>query len=179
MLSYLGFSFRDSSQDFKTGLLERGFHTLIKGVSSFSLTDVESHNPPPFRVQCSAESRSFLQSTWDLHQIHSLRGLESLLAHRLMSTPFEAQPHRWHIVRCLALKPFVNSSSPSLADIVLLRLSLLGFPSMFLKRVVESKTKINLNHVRYQSRERSFLFATQPNHHIKGNYWGRNLISVT
>ena len=36
---------------FKTCLLRRGFHTLIKGVSFSYPTDVGSHNLPPFRSQ--------------------------------------------------------------------------------------------------------------------------------
>ena len=43
--------FRLSLNIFKTRLLERGFHTLIKNASFFSPTDVRSHNPPPFRAQ--------------------------------------------------------------------------------------------------------------------------------
>ena len=35
-----------------------------------------------------AGTRSFLQEMWDPHQIHSLWGPTSLLAHRFMSTPF-------------------------------------------------------------------------------------------
>ena len=36
-----------STQGFKTRMLERGFHTLIKNASVSSLTNVGSHNPPP------------------------------------------------------------------------------------------------------------------------------------
>ena len=36
---------------FKTCLLGRGFHTLIKNASFPSPTDVGSHNPPPFGAQ--------------------------------------------------------------------------------------------------------------------------------
>ena len=101
---------------FKTLLLGRGFNTLIKGVSS-PTQDVGSHNPPPSGPSVLVSTRSFLPSTWDHHQIHPLRGPTSLslslslLAHRLMSTPFGEQPPRWHIARCLALIPFVTAQA--------------------------------------------------------------------
>ena len=80
---------RLSLKVFKTRLLERGFHTLIKSVSFSSPIDMGSHNPP-FDVL--ADTRSFLQSIWDPHQIHPLQCPASLLAHYLVSTPFESQP---------------------------------------------------------------------------------------
>ena len=49
-----------------------------------------------------------LQSMWDI-TIHPLWGPVSLLAHRLVSTPFVEQREGWHIVRCLALIPFVTT----------------------------------------------------------------------
>ena len=57
-----------------------------------------------------ADTRSLLQSMWD-SSIHPPSGPASLLAHRLMSTPFRAQPPCWHIVRCLALIQFEWSKS--------------------------------------------------------------------
>ena len=41
---FFGFPFRTSPQGFKTRLLGRGFHTLIKNVLFFSPTDVGSHS---------------------------------------------------------------------------------------------------------------------------------------
>ena len=66
--------------------------------------------------------------------IHPFRGLASLLAHCLVSTPFGAQPPRWHIARCLALISFLTSSSPLLADIVLFELLLKVFKTRLLRR---------------------------------------------
>ena len=60
-----------SLEVFKTRLLWRGFHTLIKGVSFSSPTDVGHHNPPPSGPNV---TRSFLQSMWDPHQIHPPSG---------------------------------------------------------------------------------------------------------
>ena len=45
------FSFRASPQGFKTRLLGRRFHTLIKNVSFPFPTNVGSHNPPLFEAQ--------------------------------------------------------------------------------------------------------------------------------
>ena len=74
---------------FKTRLLERGFHTLIKNVLFSSPTNVGSHNPPP------------------------LWSPMSLLAPRLVSTPppYGSQPPHWHITWCLALIPFATAQS--------------------------------------------------------------------
>ena len=72
---------------FKTLLLGRGFDVLIKGVSFSSLTDVRSHNPPPSESSILTGTRSLLQSMWD-PPIYPFWGLVSLLAHRLVSTPF-------------------------------------------------------------------------------------------
>ena len=41
--------FYRQSQGFKARMLGRGFHTLIRNVSFPSPTDVESHNPLPWR----------------------------------------------------------------------------------------------------------------------------------
>ena len=46
----LNFSFRASPQGFKTRLLGRGFHTLIKNVLFSSSTDVGSHRMRPYFV---------------------------------------------------------------------------------------------------------------------------------
>ena len=73
---FFGFSLKV----FKTRSSKGGFHILIMGVSFSSPTDVEFHNPPPFRAQ------------------------HPCLAHCLMSTPFGTQPPR----QCLALIPFVT-----------------------------------------------------------------------
>ena len=83
---------------FKTHLLRRGFHTLIKNVSFSSPTDVESHNPPPFEAQRPRERFPhpykecfvLLPNRCGISQSTSLRGLASSLAHRLVSTPFRA-----------------------------------------------------------------------------------------
>ena len=47
----LAFPFELPLKVFKTRLLGRGFHTLIKNVLFPSSTDVGSHNPPPFEAQ--------------------------------------------------------------------------------------------------------------------------------
>ena len=56
-------------------------------------------------------------------RMHPLRGPASLLEHRLLSTPFGAQPPRWHIAWCLALIAFVTAQAHR-SQI----LSSLGFP---------------------------------------------------
>ena len=84
----LGFLFRASPQGFKTRLLGEGFHTLLKDVLFSSPTNVGHHNPPPSGPSVLVGTRSFLQSIWDPLQIHPLWGPASLLAHRLVSTPF-------------------------------------------------------------------------------------------
>ena len=50
-ISSLGFPFQAPLKVFKTRLLGRGFHTLIKNDSFPSPTDMGSHNPPPFKAQ--------------------------------------------------------------------------------------------------------------------------------
>ena len=73
---------------------------------------------PPSRPSVLVGTRSLLQSMWD-PPIHLLRGPSSLLAHRLMSTPFQGS------ASSLTHRPVFNSdticNSPSLplADIVL------------------------------------------------------------
>ena len=88
-----------------------------------------SHNPPPLGASVLAGTRFLLQSMWD-PQSTLLWDPEFLLAHRLMSTPFEAQPLRWHNARSLALIPFVTVQSP-LAYIVLFGFSLSCLSSKF------------------------------------------------
>ena len=60
------FLFGLSLKVFKTRLLGRSFHTLIKNVSFSSPNNVRSHNPPPFRTSVLADTCSPLQSMWDL-----------------------------------------------------------------------------------------------------------------
>ena len=80
---FLTFPFEFFLKVFKTCLLGRGFHTLIKNVSFSSPTDVGSHNPLPFGAQ---------RPCWHTTSC---------------PPPFRAQPPRWHIAQCLALIPFV------------------------------------------------------------------------
>ena len=87
ILSSLGFPFHASPQDFKIG---EGFHTLINGDLFFSPTNVGHHNPPPSRPSVLTDTLFFLQSMWDCPKSTPL-GPTSLLAHRLVSTPFEKQ----------------------------------------------------------------------------------------
>ena len=62
------------------------FHTLIKNASFPSPTNVESHNSLPLRLSVLADTRFLLPSMYNT-PIHLLRGLASLLAHHLLSTP--------------------------------------------------------------------------------------------
>ena len=71
---------------------------------------MESHNPPPSEPPSSLALVTFSNRCGTL-QSTLLRGPASLLAHRLMSTPFESQPPRWHIARCVALIPFVTAQA--------------------------------------------------------------------
>ena len=59
------FCFKLILKIFKTCMYGRGFHTLIKGVSFSSPTDVGSYNPPPSGPCFLASSHFFLQSMWD------------------------------------------------------------------------------------------------------------------
>ena len=93
ILSFLDFFFRAFSQGFITHVLGEGFHTLIKSVLFSSITNVGHHNPPPLRPNVLAGTHSFLDSTWDRHQIHLLWG----------------QRPYWHIVWCLVFIPFVTT----------------------------------------------------------------------
>ena len=112
---------------FKTHLLGRGFHTLIKNDSFSSVTDVGSHNPPLFRAQ--RLHRQSFPSPIDVrshnpplfrayrprwHSFPSqidvelpnlpLHGPTSLLAYHFVSSPSELS-----LLQCLTLIPFVGS----------------------------------------------------------------------
>ena len=100
-----------------------GFHTLTKGVLFSSCGT--SHLPLKGRFSYPYKGSFVLfPNQWGTSQSTPLRGPASLLAHRLVPTPFGEQPPRWHIVRCLTLIPFVT------AQIHLYQiLSYLSFPS--------------------------------------------------
>ena len=106
----LGFPFPASLQGFKTCLLRRCFHTLIKRASFPFPTDVGSHNPPPFKAQ---------HPCWHTAQCPPPSGLSVPLVHCPMS----------------GSNTNFNNPSPPLVDIVLFEFSLSAFPSKFLKRV--------------------------------------------
>ena len=128
--------FELSLKVFKTCLLGRGFHTLIKSVSFSSPTNVGSHNPPP-PLQGPTSSLAHVLSpinvgpppnpppsganilTDTLPRVTPFQGTSSSLAHRPVS----------------GSDTICNDPSPPLADIVLYGLSLSGFPSRFLKRI--------------------------------------------
>ena len=93
-LVLFGFSLERS---FKTRLLGRGFHTLIKGDLFSFPTDVGYHNSSPSGLNVLVDTSFFLQLMWDPHKIHPLRGPASLLAHHLVSTSLREPPSRWHI----------------------------------------------------------------------------------
>ena len=114
--------------------LGRGFHTLIKNILFSSSTDVESHNSPSFGASVLSGTRSLLQLMWD-PSIHPLQGPMSLLAHRLVSTPFRVQHPRWHIAQCLALIPFVTMQSHRWQMLSSLGFPFRAFSSRFLKCV--------------------------------------------
>ena len=140
---------------FKTCLLGRGFHTLIKNVSFSSPTDVGSHNPPLLPDQYGLSQSTHLQgsvSRWHSNPSPIDVVLFSNRCGISQSTPlsFEAQHLCWYTVQYPPLRcsmflvahhsvsdfdTICNSSSPSLADIVLFGLSLSGFLSRFLKHV--------------------------------------------
>ena len=100
------------SRFFKTCLLERGFHTLIKNASFSSLTDLGPPNPP-------LSSPAFLLAYHLVARVHP---------------PFETQPSRRHIARCLALIPTCNGSSPPLANIIFFGLPLKVFKTRLVER---------------------------------------------
>ena len=128
------FPFELSLKVFKMRLLGRNFHTLIKGISCPpNRCGISQSTPSGLNVLVG--TRSFLQLMWDPYQIHSLRGLASLLAHRLVSTLFRGttSPLTHHMV--FDSDTICNGPSSPLADIILFGLSLSGFPSRFLKCV--------------------------------------------
>ena len=92
-------------------MLGEGFHTLIKGDLFSSPTNVGPHNPPPFGAQ-RPRWHSFLPPIVVGPPLNPPPlGPTSLLAHRLVSTPFGEQREGLHIVRCLALIPFVTTQA--------------------------------------------------------------------
>ena len=98
--STLGSPFRASPQGFKTRLLGEGFHTLINGDLFSSPTNVGHHNPPPSGLASSLALFSSSNRCGTTPKSTTLWGPASLLAHRLVSTPFGEQREGWHIVRC-------------------------------------------------------------------------------
>ena len=117
-------------------------HRLVSTPTPFfSPIDVGSHNPPPSGPSVLLAFVPFFKRCGTPQSTH-LQSLASLVAHRLVSTSFEAYPPRWHIARCLTLISFVTTQPP--ADIVLIGLFLLGFPSRFLKRVWQEDVFIPL-----------------------------------
>ena len=94
----------------------------IYGVLFSFPTDVGSHISLPFMAQCS-HCHSFPSSIDVRPPNPPLRGLVSLLAHRLVSTLLRAQPPRQYIARCLALIPLVMAQTH--ADIILFGLFIL------------------------------------------------------
>ena len=126
------FPFGLSLKVFKTRLLGRGFHTLIKGVSFSSPTDVGSHNPlppSPFGTQ-HPRWHSFLRPNSPPPSGISV----------LAGTPPFVRPLR-DSTSSLAYRPvsgsdiICNCPSPPLVDIVLFGLSHPSFRSKFLKHV--------------------------------------------
>ena len=109
--------------------------TLIKGVSFSSPTDVESHNPPPLWGQ--SPRLHLFPSPIDVGPSQStlLRGPASLLAHRLVFNLLRGSASSLAHCPVSGSDTICNSSSPLLVYIVLFGLSLLDFPSRFLKRV--------------------------------------------
>ena len=118
---------------FKTCLLGRGFHTLIKNVSFSSPTDMGSHNPPPlgprallvlfsspidvrpppihpFGASILAGTCSRLQSIWD-PQFTLLRGPASSLEHPRVFTshPYLVPDYFKVLKRCVSIN-FLNYS---------------------------------------------------------------------
>ena len=97
---------------FKTCLLGRGFHTLIKNASFFSPTEVGSHNPPLFGAQRS-RCHSFLSPinvgppNPPPFEAQCPCWYTASCLH-----PLRAQPSCWHITRCLFLIPFVQPKPP-------------------------------------------------------------------
>ena len=145
----ISFPFGLALKIFKTRLLGRGFHTLIKSVSFSSPTDVGSHNPPPLESSVLASTRFFSPINVGPHQIHlflfpidvrtppnpppsGLSVLADTLPHvhplRGSASSMAHSPVSGFDIIC-------NSSNPLLANIVLFGLSRSGFSLKFLKRV--------------------------------------------
>ena len=127
---------------FKTHLLGRGFHILIKNASVSSPTDVRSHNPLPFGPSVFTGTHSLLQSMWD-PPIHPLRGPTSLLPHRLVS-PLRGSTSLLAHHPVFDSNTICNDPSLLLADIIFFGLSLSGFSSRFLKRICWGEVSIPL-----------------------------------
>ena len=127
--------FQLSRKVFKTHLLGRGFHTLIKNASFSSTIDVRSHNSPPLGPSILTGTHSLLQLMWDPPIHPPFQGPTSLLAHRLVSTPLRRSSSSQAHHPMSSSDIICNSPSPQITDIVLFGLSLSSFPSMFLKRV--------------------------------------------
>ena len=122
-------------QGFKTRLLREGFHTLINGGLPSKLFKTRmlgegfhtliNGGLPSVLVG----TLSFLLSIGTASKSTPLRGLASLLAHRLVSTSL------WGTARRLTRRPvsssdiICNAPDPMLADIVLFGFFLSGFPS--------------------------------------------------
>ena len=145
-----------SPQGFKTRLVGRDFHTLIRNVLFLSPTNVGSHNPlllgPEFSLahhlvsdsdtihNSSSPDNPFLAFSRGF-KTHMLgRGFHTLVRYVSFPSPTDVGSHNPLPLGAsvLASTPSVsgsnticNSSSPPLADIVLFGLSLLGFPSRF------------------------------------------------
>ena len=99
--------------------------------SFLSSTNVESNNPPPWG-RASSLTLVPLFNRCGISQSTLFEA--SVRWHTVQCPPFfEAHHPHWHTAWCLAQIPL--SSSPPLADILLFKLFLLGFPSKFLKRV--------------------------------------------
>ena len=138
-----GLFLMSSSQSFKTCMLGRGFHTLIRNVSFPSPTDVGSHNPPPLGASVFAGTSPIFG--------FSLSGFPSRFKTCLLERGFHAlvrnvlfrshvgshNPPPWGPTSSLAhhlvsdSNTNCNSPNPRLADIVLFGFSLSSFPSKF------------------------------------------------
>ena len=91
----LVFPFGLTLKVFKTRILGKSFYTLIKNGSLSFPIDVGSHNPPPLRPASSVALVFFSHRCGTPPHVHPPLGL-SLIT---------------HIVRCLALIPFVTSQA--------------------------------------------------------------------
>ena len=109
-----------------TRLLGKGLHTLIKGVSFSSPTNVGFSQSTPFRGPTSSLTLVPFSYRWYVHPPSE--------PNILISTPPHIYP-LWGTASSLAHNPvsgtdtISNGSSPPLADIVFFGLSLSNFPS--------------------------------------------------